>query len=166
MKQATTLTLFIVAVVVAILLLAAAAIALTCSRPPRMPQFTPRVWYTPDNDPEIRHSCNSLRRPISFASSISARRDTFVALYIPSESFKDDIICVSPSKPIMIGNDESPKGVLVKLMVTPPTPSKAKLGNGSLDEFSCDSDIEEEEDGSFSSSSCDTFGKKVQEKQL
>lgn len=67
-----------------------------------------------------------------------------------SESFKNDMISVSPSKPVMIGSESAKGGTSMKLTITPPTPSKAKLekgtvlGNLSLD-FSCDSDEEGEE---------------------
>ncbi|KXN82567.1 hypothetical protein AN958_02418 [Leucoagaricus sp. SymC.cos] len=132
--------LFLLAVFIAVLLLVAAMIAFLCSRPPQMPQFTPRVWYTSKNESEMghSHSTNRLSRLPSYASNLSnLRRDSsFIAGGArgslgmhknASESFKNDTISVSPSQPVIIGS-ESQKGGAVKLMITPPTPSKANFG--------------------------------------
>lgn len=68
------------------------------------------------------------------------------------------MISVSPSNPVLIGS-ESQEGGVVKLMITPPTPSKAKLGRELLEGFTCEIDIEEE--GSSESS---TYATAVEEK--
>jgi hypothetical protein len=70
--------------------------------------------------------------------------------YNASESFKNDIISVSPSKPVIVGSESMQGGISMKLMITPPTPSKARVEESTLEELSfdlCDdSDSEEGEE--------------------
>lgn len=161
-NDSRTVTLFLLAIFITMLLLAAAMIAFVCSRPPRVTEFTPRVWYTSDNggnDPEtLCNSINRLGRPPSYSSSLSSHRaSSFFMIpdgtgmpYNASESFKNDIISVSPSKPVIVGSESMQGGMSMKLMVTPPTPSKARVDESTLEELSfdlCDdSDSDEDEE--------------------
>lgn len=154
------MTLLLAAVLISVLLLVAAMVAFLCSRPQRVPKFTPRVWYTSgdgSDDPETLYNGGiRLSHQRSYSSSLSSHRGSAFFIipdgtgipYNASESFKNDIISVSPSKPVIVGSESTQGGISMKLMITPPTPSKARVEESTLEGLNFDlSDESDSEEG-------------------
>ncbi len=119
--------LFLVGIFLAIILLTAAMVAFLCSRSSRIAQSV-------HTDAEARRSpYGPSRRPMSYTSSNKSSRRSFVskssrnALYAPQDG---GVMSLSPSQPVVIETEDVEGGV-VKITITPPTPSKLKPDRGS-----------------------------------